>query len=260
MITRFFFAVLLGFCVLAVAIGAGRHSSVSPVVKKELPLAAHPNIKLKTPQNSKYLPDRIIVKFQPSVHPSKSLNMFGVSAVDAYTQRYGVRSVEPMFPYSSPPKKEGDVDLTKFYVMKFSTPMDAFKVADELSQLSEVEYAEPMFIYPVTDIETCTPNDSARSLQWNLNNILADSAFCISHGDTSVAIAIVDVGVQLDHPDLAANIWHNVGEMGLDSLGRDKRFNGVDDDHDGYIDDWQGWDFGGADYLNPVPDNDPSPT
>ncbi len=261
MMKRFLSVTVLGFFVLSIAFGAGHHSSVSPVVNKKPSPASLRNIKLKTPQNSRYLPDRVIVKFEPSVHPSKLLNMFGVMSVDAYAQRYGVQSVEPMFPHSKPPKKAGDVDLSKFYLMKFSASRDAFKVAGELSQLPEVQYAEPVFKYRVSgDATLCTPNDSSRSLQWNLNNIFADSAFCISQGDTSVSIAIVDIGVQVNHPDLAANIWHNSGEMGLDSLGRDKRFNGVDDDGDGYVDDWQGWDFGGADYNNPVGDNDPSPT
>jgi hypothetical protein len=43
-------------------------------------------------------------------------------------------------------------------------------------------------------------------------------------------------------------------------MGDDKRTNGIDDDGNGYMDDWQGWDFGGADYNTIVPDNDPNPT
>ena len=44
-------------------------------------------------------------------------------------------------------------------------------------------------------------------------------------------------------PDLAAQITNNAGETGTDALNRDKRSNGVDDDGNGYVDDWQGWDF-----------------
>src|SRR5262249_48610015 len=80
-----------------------------------------------------------------------------------------------------------------------------------------------------------------------------------TQGDTTVLIGIVDTGVQWDHPDLAANIWINPGEWGPDGHGGFKQSNGIDDDSDGYVDDYHGWDFMGADYANPVPDNDPGP-
>lgn len=53
-------------------------------------------------------------------------------------------------------------------------------------------------------------------------------------GSRSVAIGIVDEGIQIDHPDLAANIWTNPWET---------PGNGIDDDGNGYIDDIHGWDF-----------------
>ncbi len=71
---------------------------------------------------------------------------------------------------------------------------------------------------------------------------LAD-AWDIERGDTSVTIGIMDTGVDRTHPDLAAQIWRNWGEI---------PGNGIDDDGDGYIDDVNGWDFGND-------DNDPNP-
>ena len=56
-------------------------------------------------------------------------------------------------------------------------------------------------------------------------------------------MGIVDTGVLTSHPDLAAQTALNAGETGTDSLGRDKRSNQVDDDGNGYVDDWNGWDF-----------------
>lgn len=57
-------------------------------------------------------------------------------------------------------------------------------------------------------------------------------------GSQDVLIAIIDTGVQLDHPDLQANIWTNPGEIAG---------NGIDDDGNGFTDDMHGWDFGEAD-------------
>jgi subtilisin family serine protease len=76
-----------------------------------------------------------------------------------------------------------------------------------------------------------------------LDRIRAPLAWDRIRETPNVVIAIIDTGVQINHPDLAANIWVNPGEI----FG-----NGVDDDHNGFIDDVNGWDF-----VNNVPD--PSP-
>ncbi len=80
-------------------------------------------------------------------------------------------------------------------------------------------------------------------------NINAAAAWGITTGDTSVVIGIVDTGVDWPHPDLAANIFRNWGEI---------PDNGIDDDHNGYIDDYHGWDFGGLGNNGiATPDNNP---
>ncbi|MCH2412766.1 MAG: S8 family serine peptidase, partial [Acidimicrobiales bacterium] len=72
---------------------------------------------------------------------------------------------------------------------------------------------------------------------WGLtgaNGIDAPGAWAHSLGDPSVVVAVIDTGVDLDHPDLEANIWTNPGEIAD---------NGIDDDRDGCIDDLHGWNF-----------------
>ncbi|MFX0107925.1 MAG: S8 family serine peptidase [Candidatus Hodarchaeota archaeon] len=58
-----------------------------------------------------------------------------------------------------------------------------------------------------------------------------------------VVVAVLDSGVDYNHPALENAIWINQGETGIDSNGRDKKSNGIDDDSNGYIDDWHGYDF-----------------
>ena len=73
--------------------------------------------------------------------------------------------------------------------------------------------------------------------------INAEAAWDITTGRPDVTIAVVDSGVNLTDSDLAPNIWTNPGEI---------PGNGVDDDHNGFVDDVHGWDF----YSS---DNDPNP-
>ncbi|MCB0418958.1 MAG: S8 family serine peptidase [Bdellovibrionales bacterium] len=95
------------------------------------------------------------------------------------------------------------------------------------------------------------PNDALFSKQYGLLKLGMPYVWKHTHGSSKVTIAVIDTGVQLDHEDLRHSIWKNPGEIGQDSLGGDKASNGIDDDGNGYIDDWRGWDFGNA-------DNDPS--
>lgn len=229
--------------------------------QKSLPLDRLPHLVKKTPENSHWLPDRIIVKLAPSaVGATRPAGGFGVASVDQFVQRYGAESAQPLFPpQPAPVQTKADDDMASIYVMKYSSPMDPFSIAKQVSELPEVEYAEPWFIYPVDGVSAFTPNDALYAQQWALTKVHADGAWGITQGDTSVVIGIVDTGVQWDHPDLAANIWTNPGETGTDGSGNDKRTNGTDDDGNGYKDDWHGWDFGGADFNNPVDDNDPGP-
>ncbi|MEY2407589.1 MAG: large repetitive protein, partial [Verrucomicrobiota bacterium] len=115
-----------------------------------------------------------------------------------------------------------------------------------------VEWAEPNFIMQVA--KSFTPDDALFIDQWHLQNAGqfggktgADAgltgAWDITLGRSNVVVAILDDGVQLNHPDLAANIFINAGEI---------PGNGLDDDGNGFVDDVHGWDF----FAN---DNDPNP-
>lgn len=83
-----------------------------------------------------------------------------------------------------------------------------------------------------------TPNDSLYSSLWGMLSIRAPSAWDISTGTATVTVAVIDTGIEYTHPDLAGNIAVNAGET---------PGNGIDDDRNGFVDDYYGYDFVNSD-------------
>ncbi len=80
-----------------------------------------------------------------------------------------------------------------------------------------------------------TPNDPKYSYQEDFyNQIDAPQAWDYTTGTSSVIVAVIDVGVDIDNKDLKNNIWTNPKEI---------PGNGIDDDNNGYVDDINGWNF-----------------
>jgi subtilisin family serine protease len=119
-------------------------------------------------------------------------------------------------------------------------------VARWAAQTPAVATLEPDRVFHAASV----PNDPLFATQWNLlnvgtigNDIQAAKAWGITTGSRSVVVGVVDSGIDITHPDLAANIWTNPGET---------PGNGIDDDHNGYVDDVHGWNF--VDNTNNVAD------
>jgi hypothetical protein len=137
--------------------------------------------------------------------------------------------------------------------MDFDPGHDISAVAAAFAADDHVVYAEPRYIDRLCAIPS--DPDYLSGLQWYLNRVQAPQAWDIVQGDSAVIIAIVDTGVDWDHPDLEANMWINPGED-IDGDGQitGADWNIVDDDGNGYVDDFFGWDFGGFGYpdWNPM--------
>ncbi len=85
-----------------------------------------------------------------------------------------------------------------------------------------------------TIIEKKYSEDKYSGLQWYLENTSVPQAWKIKEGSNNVIVAVIDSGVDTNHEDFTHAIWLNKGEI---------ENNGIDDDHNGYIDDKKGWDF-----------------
>ena len=187
---------------------------------------------------------RILIRFEPGVGPGERAE--AREEVDAAF----VRS------YSLVPRLQ---------LIELPAGRDRAEAIEALEADPGVAYAEPDI---VRQTQVTSPNDtfyrSPNSYLWGLNNtgqsftagstsytgtpdadIDAPEAWDLSRGSAGVTVAVIDSGIQLNHPDLAANIWTNPGEVAG---------NGIDDDGNGRIDDVNGWDFINND-NNPTDDD-----
>jgi subtilisin family serine protease len=135
--------------------------------------------------------------------------------------------------------------LAKSEVFQVDKDRNISDVIKELSKDPNVVYAQPNYIYYIDAVAV----DPEFSKLWGLHNmgqningsigvadkdIDAPEAWDISMGSSEVVVAVIDEGIDINHPDIAANIWINTGETGS---------NGIDDDSNGYVDDINGYDF-----------------
>jgi subtilisin family serine protease len=137
-----------------------------------------------------------------------------------------------------------DRGLDRVFVVKFDPGVDVRSIVKELRARDDVEYAEPNFL---VTLGTVIPNDPDFARQWALRNpglfigdypstqnadIKASQAWDITLGSSDVIVAVTDTGLDLTHPDLVRNIYTNPKEIAG---------NGIDDDHNGFIDDVHGF-------------------
>ena len=160
-----------------------------------------------------------------------------------------------------------DHDLSQLYLITLSpeSPKREHELIEALSALAEVEYAEPNYLAfaldapeptvavadatayyptsltsptgPIKSGAVAPPNDPMYSLQWGIPSCGIDSLLTAPKRNASwrPVICILDTGVDIDHPDLNANIWTNPAEQNGAA--------GQDDDNNGFRDDVHGWDF-----------------
>jgi len=143
--------------------------------------------------------------------------------------------------------------LRRIAVIEYNSGINPLIVAKKIKGYDFIEYAEPIPIKRIVGV----PNDSLIYNQYYLNQIRIFEAWDSTFNDSTIVIGIVDTGVDFNHEDLKDKIWQNLGEMGIDETNKDKSTNGIDDDGNGFIDDWRGWDFVSSEFADG--DNDPTP-
>ncbi len=165
------------------------------------------------------------------------------SAGDAATflRSIGART-EPEALFASPVQnraKRAAVDpLRRWYRVSIDPQVDPVAWAQRATRWHGVERAQANLLRR----HAAARLDSLRSEQWALDEIGWRSD---AEGDR-VLVAVIDSGVDYEHPDIQENIWHNSAEVAGVA--------GIDDDGNGYIDDVVGWDFSDAPGLPGIGD------
>ncbi len=236
-----------------------------------LPLAAQylhrPDADAPFIEAAEALPNRLLVKFAPGADPPIEQAHATLGPVWERLRLSSVTSwLAPNLLTPSPSRilhknpiggaagtDQALASLGRIMMIRYGgdTPPEA--LLSTIRSLPGVEYAEPVYRRTLQYI----PNDAYLAQQWYLAQTRSYQAWDLIRADSSVVIAIVDTGIDPTHPDLRDAIWTNPGETGLDARGRDRRTNGIDDDGNGLVDDWWGYDFGGYDGY--TPDNNPTP-
>ncbi len=217
----------------------------------------------------------IVVKFNPTMveqivrQADFTKGLTGIANLDALNKRFGVNALLQKYPNLTPRVYQGrTIDPRGWFRVSFKADIDVDQVVRAYKGLRGVIDAQPIGIHRVY----ATANDPNYVDQWHMNqandaDVDAPEAWDIETGNTQIIVADMDTGVRYFHKDLGGadasydtpensrgNMWINEAEKnGVD---------GVDDDGNGYVDDWIGWDFvdnqtGWTGEDADEPDNDP---
>ena len=199
---------------------------------------------------AEYLPQTVILKLKEEYRDVVIKGKATDNQLKSYFQQIHIDYIKKIFPNHQPPKQELNaygqklVDLSLIYKLKYNTLYPLKKVISQLKNTGFFEYVEPCYISGLFYV----PNDpfadtsaTGNFRQYALINTRAFQGWDVHKGDSLVVIGIVDTGTDIDHADLGSNIFYNLNDT----------IDGIDNDNDGFIDNYMGWDLG---------ENDNNPT
>ena len=197
---------------------------------------SRPFIDLSQIPSAAFEAGKISVKFKASFssflkknspHIKNGFLLFGIDKVDNISRQYKAKEGKLLFPFATTDKIElhNKWGFNLWYNLDLPFDADIKKAVAAYLKTGLFEVVEPLYKIEttgITNIQTFLPNDVKFTEQWNLKNIgqaggtigkdlgMVD-AWDIEKGKPEVIVAMIDRGIQYDHPDLAQNMWSGRG-------------------------------------------------
>ncbi|WP_202621841.1 S8 family serine peptidase [Pontibacter russatus] len=200
---------------------------------------------------SETVPHTVVYKLKPA-HGQMARTALGAgSTLQTALQRVGAEAVRQKFPgkENAPAanlrKAAPGVYLSHIYELQYGASHTLEQVQQTLMSTGLVDYVEPLYIREPLTQPNDPSADSVKTRQYYLKLVQAYEGWTVEKGDTNVVVAILDTGFGLTHEELKTKVKHNYGDP----------VDGIDNDGDGFTDNFAGWDF--ADSDNNVYDDTP---
>jgi serine protease len=178
------------------------------------------------------IPGRLVLKLREPASPGGH----ELALLRPVLEALHVVSTVQKFPLSQPPSSDlpGSVDLRRVYELTVPASLTLAKARTQLLATGLVEYVEPLYIRePQYQPNDPLADSTATGNQYHLRLTQAYRAWDFTKGDSSIVIGVTDTGIRYSHEDLRQQVKYNYADP----------INGKDDDSDGYVDNFKGWDF-----------------
>jgi len=174
---------------------------------------------------------RLVLKLRADAPPATSLH-----ALAPVLAALHASAITQKFPFSQLPNNEipGSVNLRLVYELQVPAGLALAKARAQLLATGVVDYVEPLYLRaPQYQPNDPLADSTAAGNQYHLRLTQAYRAWDFTKGDTSLVIGLTDTGIRYSHEDVVRQVKYNYADP----------INGVDDDGDGYVDNFRGWDF-----------------
>lgn len=209
-------------------------------------LDSNTEVSVSNEESAEYVAGEIIICLNGN-YPAQYLNSLFNNGKARSSSGIAVSEVKDLTKSKQTSKLRSNVsDGKKIYLINLEDKQqDIYEAIEALEAYPEIEYASPNYIFemegPTADDYFYEDEEADAVLNiWGIEYVKAPEAWEYCSGSSDVVIGIVDGGVDFNHPDLADNMWINMGEWGENG---ELANNGIDDDGNGYIDDVNGWNF-----------------
>lgn len=206
-------------------------------------------------QNLNYIDSQIIIKIKAGqkINMNPIAKTLGLKNLDILNQGQNISTIESI----------GNSNITQTFLLTFKESKNISELVKQYKTIEELDFAEPNYTIEAGGVRKddafSFPNDFYFNRQWGLHNngsftvsgmpftsvndadVDMDQAWDIETGDPNLIIAVSDSGLNMNHVDIASRIWNKSSEP----------IDGIDNDGNGLIDDYRGWDWVNA-------DNDPA--